>query len=303
MLLAACTSMHAANTPPTLQSVALAPGVYAVQGTSGVPDEYNLGRIGNAGFVVGERGVVAIDTGTSYAHGQALLAAITSVTDKPVRLAIVTHTRAEFLFGGAAFRERGIPVRMHAATAKLMAARCETCLKTLRQTLGDEPMRGTAMYVADQTFDATHTLDLIGRPLRVLHFGHSSGPGDSAVFDEQSGVLFAGGLLDHERIPDIQDADLTGWRRALEQLRALPIRRIVPGHGPATVPTLIDSVQRYLQQLETRTRALLQGGTSLADAIDAANLPEFSRWDQYDTIHRRNASIAYLRFEREAFLK
>ena len=189
MLLAACTSMHAANTPPTLQSVALAPGVYAVQGTSGVPDEYNLGRIGNAGFVVGERGVVAIDTGTSYAHGQALLAAITSVTDKPVRLAIVTHTRAEFLFGGAAFRERGIPVRMHAATAKLMAARCETCLKTLRQTLGDEPMRGTAMYVADQSFDATHTLDLIGRPLRVLHFGHSSGPGDSADFDCMYGTI------------------------------------------------------------------------------------------------------------------
>jgi len=111
----------------------LAPGVYMLPGTGGAADEQNLGRIGNSGFIVGESGVLVIDTGTSYLHGQALLAAIAGVTDKPVRLALVTHTRPEFLFGGAAFRERGIPVRMHSRTATLMASRCETCLKTLRQ--------------------------------------------------------------------------------------------------------------------------------------------------------------------------
>ena len=81
-------------------AVALAPGVYVVHGQPGSADEHNLGRIGNAGFIVGPRGVVAIDTGTSYAHGQALLAAIARVTPLPVRVALVSHTRPEFLFGG-----------------------------------------------------------------------------------------------------------------------------------------------------------------------------------------------------------
>ena len=92
--------------------IELAAGVYMVPGTGGEPDTANLGRTGNAGFIVGRTGVLAIDTGTSYRHGQALLAAIRSVTDRPVKLAIVTHTRQEFLFGAAAFREQrgGEPV-------------------------------------------------------------------------------------------------------------------------------------------------------------------------------------------------
>jgi glyoxylase-like metal-dependent hydrolase (beta-lactamase superfamily II) len=285
------------------RAVQVAAGVYMVPGTVGLADETNLGRIGNAGFIVGETGVIAIDTGTSYAHGRALLAAIREVTDQPVRLAFITHTRPEFLFGGAAFRDRGIPVVMHAKTARLMAARCETCLKQLRQTLGEEPMRGTTMYKAEREFEAAHTDTSIGRPVRVLYFGHSSGPGDIALLDERSGVLFGGGLLDQRRIPDIQDSDLAGWKNALAAMRALRVSTVVPGHGPAASSEVISSVERYLVQLEARARSLAEGGASLIDVPDATTLPEFSQWEQYDTIHRRNASIAYLRFERELFFK
>jgi len=298
----AALTVHAAEAP-AVAPIELAAGVYMLPGAKGEPDATNLGRVGNAGFIVGRSGVLAIDTGTSYLHGRALLAAIGSVTDKPVRLALVTHTRPEFLFGGAAFRERGIPVRMHSRTATLMASRCETCLKTLRQVVGDTPMLGTAMYRPDQQFDADEELTLIGRPVRALYFGHSSGPGDIAVLDVRSNVLFAGGLLDAQRVPDIQDGTLPGWRQALAALRALRVSTVVPGHGPATSSDVIGSVERYLDQLETRVRAVVAAGESLIDVADASELSEFATWDQYETIHRRNASVAYLRFERELMFK
>ena len=98
-----------------------------VQGARGEVDTDNLGRIGNAGFIVGDTGVLAIDTGTSYRHGVALLALIRRVTDKPVLLALITHTRQEFLFGAAAYREQGIPIRMHRKAAGLM----QVALRTL----------------------------------------------------------------------------------------------------------------------------------------------------------------------------
>jgi len=296
----ACANAQELRAPT---AVSVAPGVYAVLGSGGVADPQNLGRIGNTGFIVGSRGVVAIDTGTSYAHGQALLAAIAGVTELPVRVALVTHTQPEFLFGGAAFRERGIPVRMHRRTAGLMASRCDTCLKALRQAVGVEPMQGTTMYNADELFDTTHELEGIGRPVRVLYFGHSSGPGDIAVLDATSGVLFAGGLLEAGRIPDIQDSDLRGWRRALQALRDLGVRTVIAGHGVRSSPQLIDSIERYLAQLETRVREMVAAGDSLLGAADAAELPEFERWDQYETIHRRNVSIAFVRFERELLFK
>jgi glyoxylase-like metal-dependent hydrolase (beta-lactamase superfamily II) len=285
------------------RAMSLAPGVYMLPGAVGVADEHNLGRIGNAGFIVGETGVLAIDTGTSHDHGQALLGAIRSVTDKPVSLALITHVQPEFLFGATAFRERGIPLVMHERSAGLMTSRCDICLRQLRLTVGEAAMQGTTTFKPDREFAASHRIDSIGRAVRVLYFGHSSGPGDIAILDEHSGVLFAGGLLDHLRIPDIQDADVDGWKRALAALRTLRVSTVVPGHGPATSSELIDTVERYLVQLETRARALAEAGTSLIDVPDATALPEFSRWAQYDSIHLRNATIAYLRFEREAFVK
>jgi glyoxylase-like metal-dependent hydrolase (beta-lactamase superfamily II) len=247
--------------------------------------------------------VVAIDTGTSRAHGEAILAAIRSVTDKPVRMALVTHTRPEFLFGGNAFQAAGIPVVMHARTARLMASRCETCLKQLQLTVGAEPLRGTAMYKPDRQYEDTHEVAGLGRTVRVLYFGHSSGPGDIAVHDVASGALFCGGLADVRRIPDIQDSDLPGWHRALAALQALDVRTVVPGHGAAAGPQALGDVEAYLTQLDSSARALVARGVSLIDVSDAIALTQFSTWEQYDIIHRRNASIAYLRTEREQFTK
>ncbi|WP_256354000.1 MBL fold metallo-hydrolase [Variovorax sp. dw_308] len=281
------------------KAVEVGPGVFMMQGEAGAVDTRNLGRVGNAGFIVGDTGVLAIDTGTSWRNGEALLATIRSVTDKPVRLALITHAQKDFLFGAAAFRERGIPVLMHRKAADLMASRCERCLRVLKETLGEEEMKGTVMFTPDRQFDDTQTLDAIGRPVQVFYFGHSSGPGDVAVLDPRTGVLFAGGLLDQARIPDVMDGDIDGWLVALDALRKLPIRVIVPGHGPRTTAAAIDAQVRYLTQLRTRVSQLLQAGTALSEVPKAAALPEFADWDQYETLNAKNASTLFVRMQRE----
>jgi glyoxylase-like metal-dependent hydrolase (beta-lactamase superfamily II) len=303
LMVIAVTACSTAPPSQAQRAQRVAEGVYVMLGTGGVADDKNQGRIGNSGFIVGDTGVLAIDTGTSFLHGQALLAAIRAVTPKPVRLALVTHTRPEFLFGGAAFQAAGIPVVMHRKTAQLMASRCDNCLKQLRQTLGDEAMRRTTMFKADRVFDDTQTIDNIGRPVQVLHLGHASGPGDIAVLDERSAVLFGGGLLDAGRIPDIQDSDNAGWPQALIRLQALQARVVVPGHGAVGDAAIITRVATYLTQLHGRARQLVDNGTSLLDVPEALDLPDYKSWDQYDIIHRRNAGIAYLRIERELLLK
>jgi glyoxylase-like metal-dependent hydrolase (beta-lactamase superfamily II) len=304
--------------PPTraTHAAAVAPGVYLVRGAAGEVDEVNLGRVGNAGFIVGTLGVLAIDTGTSYQDGQALLNRIAEVTALPVRAALVTHTRQEFLFGTTAFQERGIPIFMHSDAAGLMVSRCDNCLKTLRRVLGDPPMQGSAMFTPDVRFSipagplprADPALDarlsgLIGRPVQVMYFGHSSGPGDVAVLDTTTRTLFAGGLLDQERIPDVQDSDLTGWFAALASLRGLGLAHVIPGHGPAATASVIDADQRYLTELKARLAGLLADGASLSEVPDATELDAFRHWDQYDTVHRRNASVVFLRLEREQLYK
>ncbi len=283
-------------------AIELANGVYMLPGESGAPDAMNLGRIGNSGFIVGRTGVFAIETGTSYLHGRALLEAIRSVTDQPVRLVLITHTRREYLFGAAAFREKGIPIAMQQASASLMASRCQNCLKALRETLGEETMRGTELLTPDILFTDPLSVDvaaLIGRPIQLLYYGHTSGPGDVAVYDPRTRTLFAGGLLDSMRIPDVSDGKLPQWREALRSLQALPIDVIVPGHGPSGTKQMITQNERYLEQLTTRAQALVKATVPLSEVPDSSALPDFAAWDQYATVHRRNATLVYQRYERE----
>jgi glyoxylase-like metal-dependent hydrolase (beta-lactamase superfamily II) len=164
-------------------------------------------------------------------------------------------------------------------------------------------MRGTIVVKPDRQFDAAHSLALIGRPVRVLYFGHSSGPGDIAVFDEDTGTLFAGGLLDQGRISDVQDSDLAGWTLALTTLRALPVRRVVPGHGPAADAGLINTIESYLAQLQAGALKLLEAGAALSEVPDGLQIEEFKDWDQYDTIHRRNAALVFLRLEQQRLMR
>ncbi len=290
-----------AEQPLAAQQVA--PGVYLLPGASGEADVANQGRIGNVGFIVGEAGVLVINTGTSFRHGQALLQAIRRVTDKPIVLALVTHTRPEFLLGAAAFQAQGIPVHMHHAAAELMRGRCERCLKKLQTLLGTDAMQGSVIFKPDAEFTQASAVAGMGRNIQVLYFGHSSGPGDVAVLDVATGTLFAGGLLDNQRIPDVQDGDATGWHSALQSLHKLPIRQIVPGHGAVGSMALVDDTGRYLSQLEARVAALLEGGTQLAAITEAATLPAFAHWDGYATIHPRNATAVYVRPERAKLFK
>lgn len=278
----------------------VADGVFMLTGSPGEISPANRGRVGNAGFIVGPEGVLVIDSGVSHRQGLELLAVIRQMTDKPVRELLLTHARQEFLFGATAFRAAGVPIRMHEDAADLMRSRCDGCLHTLQRVLGEDEMRGSAVISPDRRFRGELSMHpALGRAVRILDFGHSSGPGDVAVLDEPSGVLFAGGLVDCRRIPDVQDAELAGWHAALGRLAHLPVQRVVPGHGPLGDPACVTAVDDYLRELHARIVELVEGGVALSEVARAATLARYADWDQYDTVHRRNASVLFVKLERD----
>lgn len=281
--------------------VLVAPGVYALIGETGEMTPQNRGVVGNYGFIVGATGVLAVDTGVSWRYGRKMLAAIASVTSLPVQLAVITHPIQEFVFGATAFQERGIPILAHRKAAELIRSRCETCLTNLRRILGDREMEHSKVVVPDRLIDHTTLLDVGGRELQLIYFGWASTPGDLAVFDLSSGVLFAGGLVSAGRIPELRDADLKGWINALEQLDKLPATAIVPGHGPVLTREQARQTLAYLRALEAKVGMLYRSGAGLTEAIARAGLPAYESWSLYELIHPQNVQHLYLRLEREDF--
>ena len=280
------------------QLTTVAPGVYASIADLGDVSPANRGEVGNIGFVVGETGVLAIDAGVSYRHGESFMAAIATMTPLPVALVVLTDPIQEFHFGAAPFQDRGVPILAHRDAAALIAQRCATCLQRLRVTLGEAEMARSRVVVPDRLIDGTTSMNVGGRDVELLYFGRTAAPGNLAVLDRRSGVLFAGGLVSIDRIPRLRDGDLDTWIDALETLDAVPATVIVPGHGPVGTPAQARRTLAYLQALKSTVGALYRRGVGLAESLKAADLPDFRGWSLYSTLHQENVQELYLRLER-----
>ena len=293
-------TIAAAHAQPAV-ATRVAPGVYVIRGSDGDVTPANLGRIANVAFVVGPRGVVVVESGVSFRHGEAIIAAVETVTRRPIRLVVITHAGQDVVFGAAAFQARGIPVLMHRDAAALMAARCDTCLRTLVATLGERTMVGSRIVTPDRTVAAPTAFDVIGRPLRLIAPASASSPGALAVFDPTTRTLIAGSLVAIDRIPDLRDAEGRPWRSALTTLAATHCRQLIPALGKLGTCGDIAGLDRYFAALDRRVRTLVASGAGLADVASRAELPEFAAWAGYGALHAANANRAFLAVERAGF--
>ncbi|WP_321799275.1 MBL fold metallo-hydrolase [Caballeronia sp. J97] len=298
LLLVLSTLAHAAMSGMPAP-VAIAPGVYAFIGDSDAVAPANHGIVANNGFIVGEDGVTVIDTGPSYRYGRAMIEAIRKVTPLPVKLVIITHQAPEFVFGAAAFRDVDVPILAHARTAQLIRERCSICLANLRKTLGEDEMAGSRVTVPDKTVNGTTEIESGGRKLQLLHFGPASTPGDLAVLDTQTGVLFAGGLVSNGRIPELRNEQISGWLAALENLRALDLKTVVPGFGATLRGDDILQTGAYLRALEASVKRAYASGVGLTEAMHTVQVPAFKDYKLYAIAQPQNVQRIYLQLEKQ----
>jgi glyoxylase-like metal-dependent hydrolase (beta-lactamase superfamily II) len=279
--------------------VVVAPGVYAMLGDGEAVAPANRGVVANNGFIVGPSGVTVIDTGSSYRYGRAMLDTIRAVTPLPVELVIITHQAPEFVFGASAFRDRDIPILAHRRTAELIHDRCAICLKNLQRTLGDDEMSGSRVTVPDRTIEGAERISSGGRELQLLHFGPASTPGDVAVLDTETGVLFAGGLVSIGRIPELRNEQIPGWLDSLDRLRELDIHAVVPGFGPLVKRDDMMRTGAYLRELDAAARRAFAAGLGLTAAMHEVQAPDFRHWKLYAIAQPQNVQRLYLQMEKQ----
>lgn len=291
----ACTgTVHGA---PRVERIA--EGVYAVRPAARTTEDGTL-VAARSTFIVGPRGVIVLDSGLAYRDGREILEAIERTTRAPVVMLILTHPSQEAIFGAAAFEERGIPVAMHPDAAALVASRCEACLEHLRSALGADTMAGTRVARPGVMLRDGDIVSTSGRALRIMAPGWTSAPGAVAAFDERTSTLVAGSLVALRAVPDLRDADVPRWRRALASLQVTHCAHLVPAYGAAGRCADIPSFAGYLDDLETKVRGLLAAGVELADVGAQSALPRYAGWEQYVPLHAANANRTYLRLERQA---
>jgi len=197
----------------------------------------------NSGIVVGDDGVLVIDTQATPAMAKDVLRHIRTVTDKPVKYVVLSHYHAVRVLGASAYGAREIIASR--ATREMIRERGK---EDMDSEIGRFPrlFRDVesipGLTWPTMTFDRELTIWMGKLEVRIIHVGAGHTRGDSIVWLPSEKVLFSGDLVEYNAGIYAGDAHLQEWPNTLEKLRALGPEKLVPGRGPA-LATPADSVK------------------------------------------------------------
>ncbi len=246
--LAAFAGTVAAQAPPPaplpFMLKQIGPGVYAaIDGP-----EHKSGS--NAGFVIGDDGVLVVDAFFNRDAARALVAEIRRLTPKPIRYVVNTHYHMDHTGGDQVLRDAGAIIVAHrnvrgwvrANNANLFGDRITPELKAQIE----------ALPLPDLVTDKDLTIWLGGRKVVVRTvLGHTGG--DLTIFVPDAGVLFCGDLLWRKIPPNLIDGSVREWAATDADFARMPDAaqmRYVPGHGDVADLKDVEDFRAYLVDLQ-----------------------------------------------------
>lgn len=253
----------------------LADGVFAFVQPNGL---HGNAGCSNAGLVVGPEHCVVIDTLGTNSMQEAFVAAIRSVTDKPVGRVLLTHHHVDHILGTHRFRPACVichrACRAHIVSGGPNAAQRWAAKRPhFAADLQDIPV-----VVPDLTFEDRVCLHLGERELVFFHPGLAHTDGDAAAWLPAERVLFAGDLFFNRVCPAAFAGSLTGWIAVVHELLQMDVDTFVPGHGPVSGKADLAAMLQYLETIERSAREGYAAKRSAEQVAREMDLGDFRLW-------------------------
>lgn len=247
----------------------------------------------NAGFVIGDDGILVVDTFENEAAAKQLLAEIRKLTKLPIKFVVNTHYHLDHVAGNAIFKEAGAVVLaqrnvshwIHSENLKFFGKNIKPEQKAMVE----------ALSAPDVLYDSDLQVALGSREILVHVFpGHTGG--DSVVMIPDAKVVFCGDLFWRNTLPNLIDASTEPWMGTLEDLQTpTPSAAVkyVPGHGDIGNFHDVEAFRGYLADLRGLVRRQIKEGRSGEDLVNAV-LPavkeKYGTWDFFDYFAKTNIS-------------
>lgn len=299
-----------ADSAIVLKPIKVSPHVYYFQGESGVASSANQGFMSNAGFVVTKAGVVVYDALATPVLGEAMIAAIKTVTKQPIKKVIVGHYHADHIYGLQAFKKIGAELIAHEGgklylSSDLAQQRLEQRKAELFPWVDDK----TVVLPADTwlNFESKrpYTFELGGMRFQIIDSSGAHSSEDILLFVENDKVLFAGDIYFSGRIPFVGNADSRVWLKTLDKLLDVKPRVVIPGHGKYSTNTIQDMqlTKTYLEFLREKMGNAVQELISFEDAYKQTDWSRFENFPAFKAANRLNAFGTYILMEKESLEK
>jgi glyoxylase-like metal-dependent hydrolase (beta-lactamase superfamily II) len=256
----------------------------------------------NTGIVVGDDGVMVIDTQATPVMAQDVIRRIREVTDLPIKYVVLSHYHAVRVLGASAYGAQQIIASE--PTWELIVERGEADMKSEierfpRLFRNVESIPGLTWPTL--VFKDEMTLWMGKLEVKIVHAGRGHTKGDTIVWLPQEKVLFSGDLVEYGATPYTGDAYLRDWPATLERLRALKPERLVPGRGdalitPAQVEAGLQGTQEFITSMYQSVAAGAQAGRPLREVYRdtyAQLKPRFGQWVIFDHCMPFDVTRAY----------
>ena len=218
-------------------------------------------------FIVTDAGVIATDPMNPKA-AKTMMAEIRKVTDQPVKYVIYSHEHWDHISGGKVFKDAGARFISHA-----------NCVDEFKNNPNQ------AVVMPDGTYNQRHDIKLGGRTLELHYFGRNHGNCLTVMRLPKEKIIFTVDIVTPKRIafrnmPDFYPLD---WVRTLREIeQKLDFDRVIPGHGPPTVPASAVREQRvYLEDLMSAVRAARKSERNPDKIRKIVRLPKYEKWGGY----------------------
>jgi len=247
----------------------------------------------NAGFVIGEDGVVVIDALTTEDAARQLLQDIRQRTNLPVKFVVNTHYHGDHVGGNRVFADTGARILAH------RNVRTWIHTENLR-LLGDNPKPELTKLIQSlvaPSVSYTDAVDLYlgSRVVQVRSFpGHTGG--DSVVIVPDAKVVFGGDLLWKHTLPNTIDGSTKAWMQTLDALATTYAgHSFVPGHGELSTAQDVTAFREYfatLQRLVADARASGKSGEAVTQTVMPALTGKYGTWELFGYLGPLNIAQA-----------
>ena len=242
-----------------------------------------VGPIGNSTVQIGDDGVLIVDT--QFAElSEKILAAIRTLTDKPVRYIINTHSHGDHTGGNAPIAQAGSTIQGGNVSGDIsdagMGATIISHENALFEMLSQDPPPPADALPFDTYFQDQKDLYFNGEPVLLYEAPAAHTSGDSIVHFRSSDVISAGDLFVTTTYPFIDEANggnINGIIDGLNHIIKIAVPKekqeggtlIIPGHGRLCDEADIVEFRDMMTIIRDRIQAMIEAGMSMEQVIEA----------------------------------
>ena len=229
----------------------------------------------NSTFLIGNHGILVIDTGLNEQEGRKILKAIRNVSSLPVQYVVNTHYHPDHQGGNAVFGSGAVIISTEWTRTRT--------LELMESLPGKEKSR---FQPAELTFKEKIDVHLDPYTAEIYFPGRAHTSGDALVYLPQQQAIAMGDLFLNRSSPAMDEGSAKTWIEALDRVLALPIKTAVPGHFELASTSELRRFRNYLHDLYQQVLALYEQGASVEQVRQRIDMEQYQDFRQYPKFKR-----------------